>query len=148
MFTILGGQKLEWRSSSFQAKVIGSLISIMGAIMVELYQGTEMLKTSVSSPYILQFKQQFFIFSSTPEYWVLGGILLAATSLSCFNMEHYSGTTFWTVKFIYFIIFFFTLEIIVKWLYSLFFLKRFNFFGWFIMVLEYTTIWSLFGNRL
>ncbi|KAK4598196.1 hypothetical protein RGQ29_015605 [Quercus rubra] len=73
---------LEWRSSSFQAKVIGSLISIMGAIMVELYKGTEMLKTSVSSPYILQFKQQLFIFSSTPEHWVLGGILLAATSLS------------------------------------------------------------------
>ena len=66
----------------------------MGAIMVELYQGTEMLKTSVSSPYTLQFKQQLFIFSSTPEHWVLGGILLAATSLSCFNMEHYSGTTF------------------------------------------------------
>ncbi|KAM4120750.1 hypothetical protein ACJW30_03G155900 [Castanea mollissima] len=74
--------KLEWRSSSFQAKVIGSLISIMGAIMVELYKGTEMLKTSVSSPYILQFKQQLFMFSSTPEHWVLGGILLAATSLS------------------------------------------------------------------
>ncbi|XP_075660063.1 WAT1-related protein At1g70260-like isoform X1 [Castanea sativa] len=74
--------KLEWRSSSFQAKVIGSLISIMGAIMVDIYKGTEMLKTSVSSPYILQFKQKLFIFSSTPEHWVLGGILLAATSLS------------------------------------------------------------------
>ncbi|KAK7860621.1 hypothetical protein CFP56_033164 [Quercus suber] len=57
----------------------------MGAILVGLYKGTEMLKTSVSSPYILQFKQQLSILSSTPEgpeHWVLGGILLAATSLS------------------------------------------------------------------
>jgi hypothetical protein len=54
----------------------------MGAIMVELYKGPVILKTSVSSSYLLQSKQQLLIFSSTPEHWVLGGILLAATSLS------------------------------------------------------------------
>jgi hypothetical protein len=54
----------------------------MGAIMVELYKGPVIFKTSVSSSYLLQSKQQLLIFSSTPEHWVLGGILLAATSLS------------------------------------------------------------------
>ena len=54
----------------------------MGAIVVELYKGPVILKTSVSSSYLLQSKQQLFVFSSTPEHWVLGGILLAATSLS------------------------------------------------------------------
>lgn len=50
--------------------------------MVELYKGPVIFKTSVSSSYLLQSKQQLLIFSSTPEHWVLGGILLAATSLS------------------------------------------------------------------
>ncbi|XP_059448124.1 LOW QUALITY PROTEIN: WAT1-related protein At1g70260 [Corylus avellana] len=74
--------KLDWRSSSFQAKIIGTLISIMGALMVELYKGPVILKTSVSSSYFLQSKQQLLIFSSALEHWALGGILLAATSLS------------------------------------------------------------------
>lgn len=50
--------------------------------MVELYKGPVILKTSVSSSYLLQSKQQLLIFSSAPEHWALGGILLAATSLS------------------------------------------------------------------
>ncbi|XP_035540220.1 WAT1-related protein At1g70260-like [Juglans regia] len=83
---LLRTTKLDWRSSSCQAKVIGTLISIMGAIMVDLYKGPVILKTSVSSTYDLdlQPKQQLIsmIFSSTPEHWILGGILLAATSLS------------------------------------------------------------------
>jgi hypothetical protein len=54
----------------------------MGAIMVELYKGPVILRTSVSSSYLLQSKQQLLIFSSEPEHWALGGILLAAASLS------------------------------------------------------------------
>ncbi|KAB1200309.1 hypothetical protein CJ030_MR0G007659 [Morella rubra] len=72
---------LDWRTSSLQAKVIGTLISIMGATMVELYRGPVILPSSVSS-YFLQLKQQSFIFSSTTEHWILGGILLAVSSLS------------------------------------------------------------------
>ena len=86
----------------------------MGAIMVELYQGTEMLKTSVSSPYTLQFKQQLFIFSSTPEHWVLGGILLAATSLSVSTWNIIQVQLFEPLNLFIFIFIIFSLEILVK----------------------------------
>ena len=69
--------------------------------MVELYKGTEMLKTSVSTPYVLQFKEQLFIFSSTQEHWVLGGILLAATSLSVSTWNIIQVQLFEPLTFIY-----------------------------------------------
>ncbi|KAG6654487.1 hypothetical protein CIPAW_05G148500 [Carya illinoinensis] len=69
---------LSLRSSSCQAKVIATLISIMGAVMVDLYKGPILiLKTSVSSTYLdLQPKQQLiYISSSTPKHWILGFLL-------------------------------------------------------------------------
>ncbi|KAB2624682.1 WAT1-related protein [Pyrus ussuriensis x Pyrus communis] len=80
--------KLDWRSSSFQAKVSGTLISITGAIVVELYKGEYIRKSSVSSSdwYINQLQLRVeklgLIFSSEKEHWVVGGLLLAASTLS------------------------------------------------------------------
>ncbi|KAF3431312.1 hypothetical protein FNV43_RR26043 [Rhamnella rubrinervis] len=77
--------KIDWRSSSFRAKVSGTIVSFMGATMVELYKGPLIRKSKLSSfsSHLSQNRAiKFLIYSSLPEYWVLGGILLAASSLS------------------------------------------------------------------
>ncbi|PRQ41201.1 hypothetical protein RchiOBHm_Chr4g0444311 [Rosa chinensis] len=84
---ILRRTKTDWRSSSFQAKVVGTIISIMGAIVVELYKGPYIRPSSVlsSSSYSVLFQKagQYLVFSSpATEHWVLGGILLAGASIS------------------------------------------------------------------
>ncbi|KDP21317.1 hypothetical protein JCGZ_21788 [Jatropha curcas] len=72
--------KLNWRSSSFHYKVIGTLISIIGAAVVDFYKGPFVQEASSSSFKLMQ-KQKLFVFYSTPDHWVLGGLLLAASSL-------------------------------------------------------------------
>ncbi|KAM5566714.1 WAT1-related protein [Rosa sericea] len=84
---ILRRTKTDWRSSSFEAKVVGTIISIMGAIVVELYKGPYIRPSSVlsSSSYLVLFQKagQYLVFSSpATEHWVLGGILLAGASIS------------------------------------------------------------------
>lgn len=85
---ILRRTKTDWRSSSFQAKVTGTIISIIGAVVVELYKGPYIRTSSVSSTsssYLVLFEKavQYFVFSSSAtEHWVLGGILLAGASIS------------------------------------------------------------------
>ncbi|XWS34849.1 hypothetical protein CRYUN_Cryun21dG0072300 [Craigia yunnanensis] len=88
--------RLDWRSSSSQAKVIGTLISTMGAVVVELYKGPFIRKSSFFYANQLQVVPKLFVFYSAPDRWILGGILLAAASLSVkltlvFNMEYYSA---------------------------------------------------------
>ncbi|GMI87791.1 Usually multiple acids move in and out Transporters 40 [Hibiscus trionum] len=58
-------EKLEWRSASSQAKVLGTIISITGAFVITFYKG----------PTILRLSHQL-LFSSQLQ-WVLGGLLLA-----------------------------------------------------------------------
>ncbi|XP_021829873.1 WAT1-related protein At1g70260-like [Prunus avium] len=84
---ILRRTRLDWRSSSFQAKVSGTIISIIGAVAVEFYKGAYIRTSSVSSspgkqlPVLAQ--KALLVFSSEPtEHWVVGGILLASASLS------------------------------------------------------------------
>ncbi|XP_048319311.2 WAT1-related protein At1g70260 isoform X2 [Ziziphus jujuba] len=81
---ILRKTKLDWRNSSFRAKVTGTIISFMGATMVELYKGPLIRKSKLSSSSHPSYPtiNKFLIYSSKPEYWVLGGILLATSSLS------------------------------------------------------------------
>lgn len=58
-------EKHEWRSTSSQAKVLGTIISIAGAFVVTFYKG----------PTILRLPHQ--LLSSPQRNWVLGGLLLA-----------------------------------------------------------------------
>ncbi|XP_039045020.1 WAT1-related protein At5g40240-like isoform X1 [Hibiscus syriacus] len=58
-------EKLEWRSTSSQAKVFGTIISITGAFVVTFYKG----------PTILRLSHQ--LLSSPQLQWILGGLLLA-----------------------------------------------------------------------
>ncbi|KAL5759758.1 hypothetical protein ACOSQ2_018596 [Xanthoceras sorbifolium] len=77
---ILRTTKADWKSSSIRVKVIGTLISIMGAVTVEIYKGPLIREASYSQ--LQAQKPPLFVFYSTPDRWVLGGILLAASSLS------------------------------------------------------------------
>ncbi|KAK3223266.1 hypothetical protein Dsin_010291 [Dipteronia sinensis] len=72
--------KLDWKSSSIRVKVVGTLISIMGALMVEIYKGPFIRKASSSQ--LQSQKPSLFVFYTAPDRWVLGGILLATSSLS------------------------------------------------------------------
>ncbi|TYH31273.1 hypothetical protein ES288_A01G160700v1 [Gossypium darwinii] len=58
-------EKHEWRSTSSQAKVLGTTISIAGAFVVTFYKG----------PTILRLPHQ--LLSSPQINWILGGLLLA-----------------------------------------------------------------------
>ncbi|XVF44058.1 hypothetical protein PTKIN_Ptkin02bG0089900 [Pterospermum kingtungense] len=70
--TICRMEQLKWRSTSSQAKVLGTIISITGAFVVTFYKGPIIL--SVQSLVLLPHQLLF----SPHLNWVLGGLLLAA----------------------------------------------------------------------
>ncbi|KAK2994500.1 hypothetical protein RJ640_029459 [Escallonia rubra] len=76
---LLRTTKIDWRSSSSQAKLIGTLVSITGAISLTLYKGP-VIKYAPSHQFRLE--PRLFVFSSTHEHWILGAILFAAASLT------------------------------------------------------------------
>ncbi|KAK3015571.1 hypothetical protein RJ639_007744 [Escallonia herrerae] len=76
---LLRTTKIDWRSSSSQAKCIGTLVSVMGAISLTLYKGPA-IKSAPSHQFRLE--PRLFVFSSTHEHWILGAILFAAASLT------------------------------------------------------------------
>ncbi|XP_017970117.1 PREDICTED: WAT1-related protein At1g70260 isoform X2 [Theobroma cacao] len=79
---LTGTTRLDWRNSSSQAKLMGTLISITGAVVVELYKGPFIRKSSYFYAHQLKVIPKLFVFYSAPDNWILGGILLAAASLS------------------------------------------------------------------
>ncbi|KAK8529468.1 hypothetical protein V6N13_102383 [Hibiscus sabdariffa] len=89
---ILRTAKLDWGSSGCQAKLVGTLISIAGIIVVELYRGPFIRTSPVSLAHPLQLIPKHFVFYSTPDRWVLGGLLLAAANLSISVWNTIQGT--------------------------------------------------------
>ncbi|GFY88316.1 nodulin MtN21 /EamA-like transporter family protein [Actinidia rufa] len=81
---ILRNRKFDWRGLSNGAKLIGSVVSIVGAISITLYKGPVIRNkySYSSSSHLLQLVPRLFVFSSTDEHWFLGGIFLAAASLA------------------------------------------------------------------
>ncbi|KAK7395699.1 hypothetical protein VNO78_16265 [Psophocarpus tetragonolobus] len=67
-------EKVALGSSSTKAKIIGSLVSISGALIVVLYKGPIILSTSSSQPSSTAHSPMD---SSSQTNWVLGGTLLA-----------------------------------------------------------------------
>ncbi|MED6164471.1 hypothetical protein PIB30_090408 [Stylosanthes scabra] len=68
-------EKISPKSSSTQAKVLGSLVSILGALIVVLYKGPTLFSGSSSlhhSPHADSLKS-----SSSQQNWVIGGFLIA-----------------------------------------------------------------------
>lgn len=58
--------------------MLGTFITVAGAVFVTLYKGPVVRKSSV----LFHIEQHLFIFASMPEHWVIGGILLAGASFS------------------------------------------------------------------
>ncbi|KAL0357957.1 UNVERIFIED_CONTAM: WAT1-related protein [Sesamum calycinum] len=82
---ILRSTKFAWKSSGSQARLIGTLISVGGAISITLYKGPTVRSHSSpsSSPSLAApSPPRLFVFSSTHENWVLGCILFAASSFT------------------------------------------------------------------
>ncbi|KAL2339679.1 hypothetical protein Fmac_007619 [Flemingia macrophylla] len=71
-------RELNLRSPGVQVQVIGILVSMMGAMVAEFFKGPLIRP---SSPH-LRHTKQLLVFSSTPEFWHLGGALLVAAFLS------------------------------------------------------------------
>lgn len=65
-------EKLEFRSSSTRAKVLGTIFSISGAFVVTLYRGPRITLTPTSSRLLRQLP------NATPTNWALGGLFLTA----------------------------------------------------------------------
>ncbi|KAF7809267.1 WAT1-related protein [Senna tora] len=72
--------ELKLKSSGVLIQVMGSVVSIMGAALTELFRGP--LIRHSSDHQLQHTNHHFFVFSSTPEFWVLGGLLLASASFS------------------------------------------------------------------
>ncbi|CAJ1974315.1 unnamed protein product [Sphenostylis stenocarpa] len=81
---VLRKTQLNLRSLGIQVQVIGILVSIIGAVVTEFYKGPLIRP---SSHHLTQTKQ-FLVFSSTPEFWILGGALLA-TAFFSLSVSHF-----------------------------------------------------------
>ncbi|GFP96250.1 wat1-related protein at1g70260 [Phtheirospermum japonicum] len=77
---ILRTTKFDWKSSGSQARLVGTLISFMGAILLTFYKGPTVRNHSFPTP--ATFPARLLVFSSTHENWVLGCILFAASSFT------------------------------------------------------------------
>ncbi|KAI3816816.1 hypothetical protein L1987_16521 [Smallanthus sonchifolius] len=69
---------VDLKSSSSRTKLVGTLISIMGAVILILYRGPVVKDPSTH----LQLAPRLFVFLSNNENWVLGCGLFTAASLS------------------------------------------------------------------
>ncbi|KAF8039468.1 hypothetical protein BT93_B1870 [Corymbia citriodora subsp. variegata] len=68
-------EKVNWKSSSSQAKLVGTIASILGAFVVTLYKGPPILLPP--SPPLVQPRHLLFLLSRQSN-WILGGFLLVA----------------------------------------------------------------------
>ncbi|XP_021809697.1 WAT1-related protein At5g40230-like isoform X3 [Prunus avium] len=73
-------EKLNWRSSSSQAKIIGTVVSITGAFVVTFYKGPAVVHARLSSAGTGLFSNLSLF--SEKSHWVIGGLLLAADSFA------------------------------------------------------------------
>lgn len=85
---VLRTTKFDWKSSGSVARVLGTLISLSGAISLTLYKGPAI--RNHSSPSLRAFPAaavvaappRLLVFSSPHENWVLGCLLFAASSFT------------------------------------------------------------------
>ncbi|XP_056165862.1 WAT1-related protein At5g40240-like isoform X2 [Syzygium oleosum] len=69
-------EKVNWKSTSSQAKLLGTIASILGALLITLYKGPTMLRSP--SPPSFVHPHRLLLLLSQQLNWVLGGLLLAA----------------------------------------------------------------------
>lgn len=67
-------EKLDLKSSSSQAKSLGTTIAISGAFLLTFYKGPQIFQ-SISN------ESSDVILLSQPSYWKLGGLILVVTGI-------------------------------------------------------------------
>ncbi|KAL3752427.1 hypothetical protein ACJRO7_013131 [Eucalyptus globulus] len=72
---ILRMEKVNWKSLSSQAKIVGTITSILGAFVVTLYKGPPILRSPLP-PSVQPHRLPFLL--PRQSNWILGGFLLAA----------------------------------------------------------------------
>ncbi|XP_022150074.1 WAT1-related protein At4g15540-like [Momordica charantia] len=77
-------EKLDWRSSNCVAKIIGTIVSMIGAFVVVLYKGPMLLPNSYKKPLLLHHHSN--------SDWVLGGFLFSIQYL-CYAISSVLMTT-------------------------------------------------------
>ena len=70
-------ENLALRSSITQAKIIGTIVSISGALVVVFYKGPTIIPAASQSPSI----SLHFPLGSSQTNWIIGGLLLASEYL-------------------------------------------------------------------
>lgn len=70
-------EKLVLRSARSQAKILGTIVSISGALVVVLFEGPAVIRTSSSSSNNMQQP----LTSSSISDWTVGGLFLTADYL-------------------------------------------------------------------
>ncbi|KAK9221352.1 hypothetical protein WN944_009778 [Citrus x changshan-huyou] len=76
LLSLVGMEKLALGSLSTWAKILGTIVSVSGAMLVVLYKGPTIISTSSMPSQSLQWPLQ-----STQSRWVIGGILLLIENL-------------------------------------------------------------------
>ncbi|KAK8711056.1 hypothetical protein V6N13_146358 [Hibiscus sabdariffa] len=72
-------EKVELRRAASQAKIIGTITSISGALLMAFYKGPTVIPSSPwTSPSVLQLQRPL---ESSQSNWIIGGILLATAHL-------------------------------------------------------------------
>ncbi|KAL0447109.1 UNVERIFIED_CONTAM: WAT1-related protein [Sesamum latifolium] len=77
---VLRKARFDWRRSGSKARLIGTLISLGGAVSITLYKGPTI--RNHSSPSLSAAPPRLLVFSSPHENWVLGCLLFAASSVT------------------------------------------------------------------
>lgn len=73
-------EKLVLKSKSTQAKIMGTVVSISGAMLVVLYKGPVLL-TSGSPSSSSSLRSVLTTLASSPSNWIIGGLLLTVENL-------------------------------------------------------------------
>lgn len=73
-------ERIVLKSSASQAKVIGTIVSISGALVIVLYKGPKLLSSAslTSSEATVSLYQDLTSFDSS---WIIGGVLLVTQYL-------------------------------------------------------------------
>ncbi|KAG4968270.1 hypothetical protein JHK87_033921 [Glycine soja] len=88
-----GMEKLDWKANSTQAKSIGTLVSIAGALIITLYKGQAVIKNHPSNKL---FPKKHV--SSEQFDWVIGAVLLAGHSFAIIGVSLRSIVHIWVMS--------------------------------------------------
>lgn len=102
-------EKLEIKRSSSQAKVLGAVVAVTGALVVTLYKGPPVLISSSSN-----FSDQNLLLLSEQSRWIIGGFLILLVCLSSASWNVLQAATVKEFPDKMTIVFFFTFFITIQ----------------------------------